>query len=231
MSDATTQTTKLLDAAFESDSHAVRECAIRRVVALRRQERTSMRDRLGDVAAPRQTRSWRALSPEAARLIRNLEGLGVPMPTAAPVSPAAERVARTLLGFDAAALESVIDDLGRIALALLCRDLDRGSASRLLRRAGPESARLGALAVFVPERDDATLQDTCRRLAAAGTATGAALVRALGRDVASATLARAASDTAAAVARRAGIALVTDEANAAVWTRAATRLLESRRPR
>jgi hypothetical protein len=230
MIDATADPTRLLDAACASESAAVRECAVRRVCALRFAERTRMHGRLAasEADTPVVRSTGRAQSAEVESLLRNLEAFGIPAPQAAPYSDAVERLLRELVALEVGALGRAVDDLGRLQIALLCRDLDRASASRLLRRVDGELATVGALARVVPARDEALLRDTCRRLAAAGAVTGLDLVRALGRGLLERLLSGAGPDTAAVLARRTGLALGPPDPAAPAWVCAAASLLGER---
>lgn len=189
----------LLDAVRAADDTRVRRQAIARLASTRsRAEDRLLSVSTGTRGAARDCRS------RAGAIRSRFEALGIPNRSIEAVDPRIARSARRLVLADRDALDALVVRLGRAELSLLCRDLDDGSARRLLGRLGSERASLERDAKYIPPPDDGLLRIACRRLASAGASSRVdrGLVRYAGEGLAAHLLAFAEPDVAAALERR-----------------------------
>ncbi len=221
--DDTTQTVeRLLDLATSTDGDTARAGAVRRIAALVCDERDRARSaalpelvsrafadadpRIGGRVEPGQSARMRRPAAVLRRLTANIANFGSPLPDPGVVDPRSTRLGRTFLRLDRAACARVVAAVGLVDIAFLCRDLDAGSASRLLRRLDGERAALPGVLDLVPEPDPDALKRSCRRLAmsAARSAQPQVLVRSVGLRVVAGLISGMDGAVGAALARRIG---------------------------
>lgn len=222
MDDTAETVARLLDLATRSDGKTARAGAIRRVEALVCDHSDRARSaalpelvarafadadpRLDSRDEPRQTHRARRPAAVLRRLAANVASLGTPLPDPWTVDPRSSSLGRIFLRLDRAACARVVSAIGLVDIAFLCRDLDAGSASRLLRRLDGERAALPEVLALVPEPDPEALRRSCQRLAlsAAGSAPSHRLVRSVGLRIVAGLISGMEGDVAATLARRIG---------------------------
>jgi hypothetical protein len=139
----------------------------------------------------------------------------------------ADRLARRLADASREELARLVERLGRVEIALVCRNVPRTVAGHVLRLAGEEAEELSSLLAYCPEPTRAAVERSADRIAslAASGHAGSSLVRALGHSTLVATTSAADPALASALRTRFSadppIACNCDE----VWLRVALRLL------